>query len=424
MAMNYVTFNQDHSHLAIGTSRGFRIYMTEPFAKCSEMKTGDIAIVEMLFSTSLVALVLSPRRLQIINTKRERTICELTFPTAILAVRLNRKRLVVILEDQIYLYDISNMKLLATIETSPNPQAICALSPSSEKCFLAYPLPQKTSSAVSQPSHAPPSGTHVPPSSGDVLIYDTDKQETTNVIAAHKSPLSAIQINNTGTIIATASDKGTIIRVFGLPNGDKLYQFRRGSIPARIFSMAFNTTSSLLCVSSATDTVHVFKLGGAQRRPSVDVTGSANDEAEHEASPTGSPSLEDGPAAALSRKHDGTLFGILRRTSQNVGASLATSVGQYLPSSVAEMWEPTRDFAWCRLPKQASNNGGPQQLSAYASSTPGRCIVAMSNNNPQVFAVTSEGQFIVYDIDLEKGGEGTLVRVSDISAETERTGLS
>jgi autophagy-related protein 18 len=36
-------------------------------------------------------------------------------------VRLNRKRLAVVLEEQIYLYDISNMKLLYTIETSPNP---------------------------------------------------------------------------------------------------------------------------------------------------------------------------------------------------------------------------------------------------------------------------------------------------------------
>jgi autophagy-related protein 18 len=36
-------------------------------------------------------------------------------------VRLNRKRLVIVLEDQIYLYDIFNMKLLYTIETSPNP---------------------------------------------------------------------------------------------------------------------------------------------------------------------------------------------------------------------------------------------------------------------------------------------------------------
>jgi autophagy-related protein 18 len=39
----------------------------------------------------------------------------------VLAVRLNRKRLVIVLEDQIYLYDIQTMKLLYTIETSPNP---------------------------------------------------------------------------------------------------------------------------------------------------------------------------------------------------------------------------------------------------------------------------------------------------------------
>ena len=163
MSMNFVTFNQDHSHLAVGkyllgwwrseskvligsnagTSRGFRIYTTDPFAKCFETKEGDIAMLEMLFSTSLVALILSPRRLQITNTKvrsngitgefsmqrltsyavsqRQSTICELTFPTTVLAVRLNRKRLVVVLEDQIYLYDISNMRLLYTIETSPNP---------------------------------------------------------------------------------------------------------------------------------------------------------------------------------------------------------------------------------------------------------------------------------------------------------------
>jgi hypothetical protein len=42
----------------------------------------------------------------------------------VLAVRLNRKRLVVVLEENIYLYDISNMKLLETLSTSMNPLGI------------------------------------------------------------------------------------------------------------------------------------------------------------------------------------------------------------------------------------------------------------------------------------------------------------
>ena len=59
--------------------------------------------------------------LMVRDYQRQSTIVELTYPTSVLAVRLNRKRLIVTLEDQIYLYDISNMKRLFTIETSPNP---------------------------------------------------------------------------------------------------------------------------------------------------------------------------------------------------------------------------------------------------------------------------------------------------------------
>lgn len=373
----------------------------------------------MLFSTSLVALILSPRRLQIKNTKKDSTICELTFPTAVLAIRLNRKRLVIILEDQIYLYDISTMKLLYTVETSPNPHAICALSPSSENCYLAFPQPQK-SSAAHAPAHAPPNSTHVPPTTGEVLLFDAAKLESINVVEAHLSPISCMTFNNEGTLLATASDKGTIIRVFSIPDANKLYQFRRGSMPARIFSMAFNITSTLLCVSSATETVHIFKLGQQQASPGLD---NSNPSSPNKVSSAftrrlsqGSDSLTrsrtsdsleddidntDGNGASMTnRKPNGTFFGLIRRTSQNVSSNFATTVGGYLPKTMAQMWEPARDFAWIRLPKSATG-APPAQL---------RSVVAMSSNSPQVMVVTNDGGFYVYSIDLSKGGEGTLVK--------------
>lgn len=55
------------------------------------------------------------------KAKRHSTICEMTFRTAILAMRMNRKRLVVVLESELYIYDISNMQMLKTEKTSPNP---------------------------------------------------------------------------------------------------------------------------------------------------------------------------------------------------------------------------------------------------------------------------------------------------------------
>jgi hypothetical protein len=89
-SLNFITFNQDHSCLAVGkssqpncrssskthltarfpgSSKGFRIYHTDPFSKIFSSDDGNVAIIEMLFSTSLVALILSPRHLIIQNTK-------------------------------------------------------------------------------------------------------------------------------------------------------------------------------------------------------------------------------------------------------------------------------------------------------------------------------------------------------------------
>ncbi|KAH0389704.1 hypothetical protein KCU89_g16393, partial [Aureobasidium melanogenum] len=110
MALNYITFNQDHSFLAVATTDGMRVYSTNPFALVFQTPltengaSGDIAILEMLFSTSLVAMVLSPRLLRIVNTKRQTTVCELTFPARVGAVRLNRKRLLVVMDDLMFVY--------------------------------------------------------------------------------------------------------------------------------------------------------------------------------------------------------------------------------------------------------------------------------------------------------------------------------
>ena len=233
-------------------------------------------------------------------------------------------------------------------------------------------------------------------------------------------------------MLATASDKGTIIRVFQIPSARKLYQFRRGSMPSRIYSMSFNATSSLLCVSSATETIHVFKLGGPPPPRNGDkssLLSTSPGQRERSISPGGSDSQPDltrsasngsDSVSAKARKHNGTFMGMIRRTSQNVGTTFAASVGAYLPSAVSEMWEPARDFAWLKIPKSTpSGQGG-----VLSSTAPLRSVVAMSSNSPQVMVITNEGHFYLFGIDLEKGGEGTLVKVYEVGGESERLGTS
>ncbi|KAG6895242.1 hypothetical protein C0992_002411 [Termitomyces sp. T32_za158] len=347
----------------------------------------------MLFCTSLLALVgaadqpqSSPRKLQIVNTKvrprltrlfpthpspqRQSMICELLFPSSVLAVKMNRKTLVVVLELEIYIYDISNMRLMHVIETLKNPDAICALSPSADNSYLAYPaplpsptsLPPASSSSTSNPNPPPP-----PAPTGDVLLFSTRSLSVANVLRAHKSPIALLSLNPTGTLLASASDKGTVIRVFSVPNAEKLYQFRRGTRETRIYSLAFNRVSSLLAVSSAHETVHVFKLGLGAQRP---------EQQQRPESPASIPPESDPVDDAYDvppekKPATGFISSTLRRKSLQMTKSLSHSVGTYLPNTLTELWEPARDFAFLRLPPPASAPVG-------GGAAPGRCVVAIS----------------------------------------------
>ena len=51
-----------------------------------------------------------------------------------------------------------------------------------------------------------------------------------------------------------------MIRIFGLPNCQKLYELHRGTSPCTIFSLSFNFDASFLAISSSRGTVHVFNI--------------------------------------------------------------------------------------------------------------------------------------------------------------------
>lgn len=188
--------------------------------------------------------------------------------------------------------------------------------------------------------------------------------------------------------------------------------------------------SSLLCVSSATETVHIFRLssqqqsfGGApgassphasphqKRHNSESPTRTSLDASDATFSDSGSldqssisssPSNHAGPAGSgfdayleSKRRHTGGagLGSFIRRSSQGIGRTLAGAAGGYLPNAVTEMWEPARDFAFVKLPSAGVKS-----------------VVALSSSSPQIMVVTSEGMFLVYAVDLERGGECVLTK--------------
>uniref|UniRef100_A0A672MW09 Uncharacterized protein n=1 Tax=Sinocyclocheilus grahami TaxID=75366 RepID=A0A672MW09_SINGR len=330
----FANFNQDNTSLAVGTKSGYKFFSLSSVDKLEQIyectDTEDVCIVERLFSSSLVAIVSlkAPRKLKVCHFKKGTEICNYSYSNTILAVKLNRQRLIVCLEESLYIHNIRDMKVLHTIrETPPNPSGLCALSISNDNCYLAYP----GSATI-----------------GEVQVFDTVNLRAANMIPAHDSPLAALAFDAGGTKLATASEKGTVIRVFSIPEGQKLFEFRRG-VKRYICSLAFSMEGLYLSASSNTETVHIFKLETQREKPQEEPT---------------------------------TWTGYF-------GKVLMAST-TYLPAHVTEMFSQGRAFATVRLPFSGHKN---------------ICALAIIQKIPRLLVAAADGYLYLYNLDPQEGGE-------------------
>jgi len=342
----FITFNQDTTCVAVGTPGGYSLYTlnsTDTLEPVYQSDEPDVYIAERLFSSSLVAVVSSnnARTLRVCHFKKGSEICRYSYGDRIRAVRMNRSRLVVCLEESLYIHNIRDMKVIHTIrDTPPNPSGLISLSCDNTHCYLAYPGHSHT---------------------GELQIFDTINLASRVIIPAHEGQLAALQFSPTGTRIATASEKGTVIRVFSTHDGSKLYELRRGlKRTASIYSLSFSPCGSFLACSSNTETVHVFKL---------------DDKPKETTSLAGSPPSDEG------------WFGY-------INTMVSASAG-YLPSQVTDTLLQGRAFASVH-----HNQTGARTL----------CALAVIRKSLRLLVCNDEGVLHMYSLDQEDGGDCSLIK--------------
>nr|XP_016934214.1 WD repeat domain phosphoinositide-interacting protein 2 isoform X1 [Drosophila suzukii] len=352
----FVNFNQNITSLAVATSGGYSLYslgsVDSTLDKIYHTRSDELFLIERLFESSLVAIVSqrAPRKLKVCHFKKQSEICNYSYANTILAVKLNRERLIVCLEESLYIHNIQDMKVVHTIRDTPcNPQGLCALSSSSEHCYLAYP------GSVT---------------AGEVQIFDAINLHAKTMIPAHDTPLAALAFSPSGTEIATASERGTVIRVFSSQDGSRLFELRRGlKRCVSIVSLSFSTCAEYLVSSSNTETVHIFRLDR-----------SATETAEGHG---GKQSSDDWMGYSFFR-------------------FLSKTVTSYLPTQVTDVFSQGRAFASVTLPE-----AGVRRM----------CAITTIQKQLRLLIASQDGYLYVYSIPTVEGAECQLIKRHDLRLE-------
>ena len=336
-----MTLNQDGSCLAVGTTRGFRIYNVSPFRETfrrnleahirqndrssnsnnnsndnsnNDVRGGGIGIVEMLFRCNLLCLVgggSNPQyplnKVMIYDDHQSKCIGERSFRQQVVAVKLRRDRIAAATVSKVYLYNFADLSLLDQIHTISNPLGLLALSPGSTSGSSSTGPGNINSSALVLACPSIVRG-HV-----RLEIYSTRKSL---LVEAHETNLAAISLSMDGNYMATASVKGTVIRVFHVSTGEKLHELRRGTERATIACLSFrNPDNQWLATCSDKGTVHIFHL---KQNNTLNSDGNNSRDSYMQQNPS-SNSIDD--ASTSSKSHQSTTSSI-----QKLGSRVFKSV--------------------------------------------------------------------------------------------------
>lgn len=93
---------------------------------------------------------------------------------------------------------------------------------------------------------------------GSVHIFSQDENTRQVFIQAHQHPITILKFSPDAALLATSSERGTLIRIFDTTNEMPLSTFRRGMLGSKIIAMAFSPSNKWLVVLSEKGTIHLF----------------------------------------------------------------------------------------------------------------------------------------------------------------------
>lgn len=387
MHLQSYAFNQDYSCFVCGTSAGFRVYSVSPVCEVHRRENTtvfqqrSVVLAAMLFKTNIFAMVTvsdsdpasgGPNKVHIWDDQKGKFVGELRSRYEVKGVVMRRDIIAMVCEYAIYVYTCDMLRVILHLTTKDNNKGLCVLAAASNPWILCCP------------------GQLL----GEVRVQVGQDDRATHVFAAHQTALAALAVTASGHLVATASETGTVAKVFTTKEGQLLYRLRRSMRPATISCLAFRPGDQFLAAASSS-TAHIFWLdpNAAMSAKEAGVAGDSMGSAA--ASPAYGPAPDPPlPAEATNAGIEQLASQVQKAVGKVASGTTAETVSDIVrltaDSVVPKCFSDMRSFAHFRLPDVDSNGQPAVDVRSQQSRILGPQL-AFHTSEPRLFVLHYSG---------------------------------
>lgn len=246
-----------------GLSDGFRIFrMDNCLTTCQPDVVGGVSIAAALddrfsayVSTHRRQDVSGPTVVVFYDSVLDRELSRFDFHEPVLGLRLTSKWMAVVLAERTILFQYQEI----------DPTSICAEDEDTEVLRapnLVHSLHQTTTNLLALACLSNDLLVLPAQTAGQLQLISLNSDNSTRkrVLRAHNSSLRCVSLSQDGSLVATASEQGTLIRIFGAKSLDQIAEFRRGMDNAIVFNLAFSPGNRWIGCTSDKGTLHIFDI--------------------------------------------------------------------------------------------------------------------------------------------------------------------
>ncbi|CAD6187747.1 unnamed protein product [Caenorhabditis auriculariae] len=256
MSINHAAMNAQNDSFCIASEAGVKVFHSSPPVLSREIKAelvGNARLCCVLHRSNVVAFVGGGRgtnypsnTAMVWDDDAKKVALEYTVPGGpILNLLMTPNRLIIVQDKKIHFFMFPDgNKPIRFEDTRFNPHGLAAVS-----------IDELTGQQLAFPGFK----------IGSVRIMNLNSLNEFETLApttinAHLTEIAQIAMNNQGTLLATGSTKGTVIRVFETRTQRLLVELRRGNVQASLHCLSFSPCSTFLAASSDKGTIHVFRI--------------------------------------------------------------------------------------------------------------------------------------------------------------------